>query len=1832
MWNLLPAAWPKSCQKIISQKPKVTPKEKRKTKPNLEALEIRLNPAFVYAVDNDWGSGFQAHGLLTNEQTAPMANWQVEFDYNRDISSIWDGKIASKVGRHYVIVPESYNSSISVGASVQFGFVGAGGTITDKPSNVVITWDGSTKPPALPALSVADVSLTEGNTGTKNAVFTVSLSAKSASSVTVNYATVNGTAVAGTDFASTSGSLTFAPGETTKTISVIVTGDTVVESDEVFSLNLTAPSGATISRTTATGTILNDDIAPLALSVSDVTFTEGDSGTKNAVFTVALSSKASTVVTVKFATNNGTATASTDYTSTTGTLTFAIGETSKTVQVPVLGDTVVESDENFSILLSASSGAVISKATGTATIVNDDGLPPGKFNYGEVLQKSLFFYQAQRSGDLPANYPVSWRGDSALKDGADVSLDLSGGYYDAGDNVKFALPMTSSMTLLSWGAIQYRDAYANSGQLAQMLDTIRWGTDWIMKAHPEPNVFYAQVGNGGADHAFWGAPEVMGMARPSYRVDALHPGSDVAAEAAAALASASMVFRPTDPAYADLLIRHAKELYSFADTYRGKYSDSIPDAAAYYNSFSGYQDELAWGAAWLYKATNDISYLTKAEAVYAQNLVGKDLTWTQAWDDKTYGAAILLAQMTGKVQYKAQVEGWLDYWTVGNAAGKIRTTPGGLAYLDQWGSLRYAANTSFLALVYSDTVKDYGTRYHDFAVKQINYMLGDNPAQRSYVVGFGMNSPKNPHHRAASGVYDGNVNASYDNRHVLYGALVGGPQSLSDYDYQDVRGNYICNEVALDYNAGFQGAIARLYGEFGGKPLTNFPVAETPSNEFFVEAALNQAGTTFTEVRALLNNRSAWPARESSNLSFRYFVNLSEVYAAGYSAADVQVTSNYAQGAKVSGLLPWDATANTYQVTVDFSGTSISPGSGSSFWKEAQVRIGLRPGLPASAWDPTNDWSYQGISTNRDKPVSIVNIPVYEFGNKLLFGQTPGASSTPSLPSITVGDISLTEGNTGTKNAAFTVSLSAKSASPVTVNYATVNGTAVAGTDFAPTSGTLTFAPGETNKTVIVLVNGDLLVEPNETFSLALSSPSGATLARSSATGTIINDDAAPALPALSLANASITEGDTATKIVSLTVTLSTASTTPVTVAYATADGSAKAGSDYLATSGTLTFAAGETSKTVAITVQGDKEVELDEVFTLGLSSPLGATLAKSSATITILNDDIGAVQPGALSAKGDLTIATDWGAGFTATITLTNTGTTPINGWKLAYDFPFAITNIWNATVTSKIGNTTTMQDAGYNATIAAGASITFGFNGSPGNVKAGPTNWTLNSVPISASFNGVATSNPPPASNPVNPPTISIANSSVQVGLPTTGTAPGFFKTVGNQIVDASGQVVRISGVNWFGMEGTNFAPHGLWTRGYKEMMDQMKQQGFNTIRLPISNQLLDAASMPNGIDFSKNSDLQGLNGLQVLDKIVAYAGQIGLRIFLDHHRSDAGAGAQGSGLWYTAAYPETRFISDWKMLAARYANNSTIIGADLHNEPHGPATWGDGNPATDWRLAAQKAGNAILAANPNWLIIVEGIESGTSGNYWWGGNLSNAGAFPVQLDVANRLVYSTHDYPASVFEQKWFSDPNYPNNLPAIWDKNWGYLFKNGIAPVLVGEFGTKLETASDQIWLNALVKYMQGGITGGTLPAGQQGPSWTYWSWNPNSGDTGGILADDWKTVNQSKLSLIQPMQFALNTSSDGKVTAFFEVSLSQASAKPVTVNFSTVDGTAKAAKNYVASSGTLTFAPGETKKSIPITILPDSTMTANLLFTLQLASPIEGVLASVTKATGTILKR
>ena len=364
------------------------------------------------------------------------------------------------------------------------------------------------------------------------------------------------------------------------------------------------------------------------------------------------------------------------------------------------------------------------------------------------------------------------------------------------------------------------------------------------------------------------------------------------------------------------------------------------------------------------------------------------------------------------------------------------------------------------------------------------------------------------------------------------------------------------------------------------------------------------------------------------------------------------------------------------------------------------------------------------------------------------------------------------------------------------------------------------------------------------------------------------------------------------------------------------------------------------------------------------------------------------------------------------------------------------------------------------------------------------------------------------------------------------------GYYHTSGNQILDSDNNPVRIEGISWFGFEATDRIPHGLWSRNYKEMMDQMKELGFNTIRLPFNNEMFDPGMMPS-LNYWANSELEGLTPIQVMDKIVEYAGEIGLKIILDHHRSDTqDVGALGSGLWYTDKYPESRWINDWKMLAERYYGNSTVIGADIHNEPHASANWGQGG-VNDWKAAAEKCGNAILTVNPNWLIVVEGIENYNDDYYWWGGNLKGVKENPITLNIAGRVVYSPHIYPNSIWNQPWFSVADYPNNLTSKWDEEWGYIYKENIAPVIIGEFGSKFEDPKDLLWMNKLAGYLNAGQENGNA-----GISWLWWSWNPNSGDTGGILQNDWISVNQDKLDYLNSIRFGSDVQDNTHPTVIF----------------------------------------------------------------------------------------
>lgn len=635
-----------------------------------------------------------------------------------------------------------------------------------------------------------------------------------------------------------------------------------------------------------------------------------------------------------------------------------------------------------------------------------------EYNYAEVLQKSMWFYEVQRSGALPANNRVEWRGSSAVNDGSDAGHDLSGGWYDAGDNMKFNFPMASSVTLLAWGGLEYGDAYRKIGQWGWLLNNLKWVTDYLIKCHSAPNEFYGQIGKGMIDHKWWGAPEVFPNERPAFKIDAAHPGSELAAEAAAALSSSSMLFRGTDPEYADLCLKHGRELFSFAETYKGLYHEAITDAVDFYKSWSGYDDELTWAALWLYIATKDPSYLVKAENGYAalpkepQSPTPK-YKEALSWDDKTYGCYVLLAKITNKPAYHADAQRWLDWWSYGYAARQsgvntwsadsgVAYTPGGLAWIRQWGPIRYAANTAFAAFVYRecrDVPEVKKKLYFQWAKSQIDFALGANEQKRSYVCGFGANPPVKPHHRSMHGPYlDDNGRTPAESRHVLYGALVGGPGQ--DGSFVDDRLDAVRNEVATDYSAGFSSALARLVQYAGAAPVADFPKAAARDQEYRVVAKINTRGDRFTEISATVQNMTAWPARFSEKLKIRYYVNLSEVFTAGLSLADVLVEYRAcdlcSNPLPISGLTRTLADTNVYFIEISFDGERIFPGGQSAFRREVQFRIGLSETRPQTIWDPANDPSYSGLTTMVDT-AGQQSIPAYE-NNVIVWGKEPGGA------------------------------------------------------------------------------------------------------------------------------------------------------------------------------------------------------------------------------------------------------------------------------------------------------------------------------------------------------------------------------------------------------------------------------------------------------------------------------------------------------------------------------------------------------------------------------------------------------------------------------------------------------------------------------------------------------------------------------------------------------------------------------------------------------------------------------------------------------------------------
>ena len=381
------------------------------------------------------------------------------------------------------------------------------------------------------------------------------------------------------------------------------------------------------------------------------------------------------------------------------------------------------------------------------------------YNYGEALQKSMFFYEVQQCGELPDWNEVSWRDDCMVND------YIPGGWFDAGDHLKFTLTNAYAATMLGWGLLEYQDGVKEIGELTEYKNNLAWALDYVASCDLGDEIVY-MIGDGAFDHVWWGSAEVYmrkfalmkgETERPYYTCN----DSCIEGQMAAALAVGYLCFKDSDPDRADNYLAHAKACFERADKNR-----SIGDDAKEHDYYkpSTFYDDLFFAANWLYRATGEQSYLDLCKTDYIPNL-GKEeqssemkYTWGHCWDDTMQGGILLYAMNTGDSQWKEQFRKHLEYWTTGYGGKQIAHTPDGLAWLFQWGSMRHATTTAFLAYVAADELfaddAAAATKYTDFADSTMNYAFGDNDLDMSYVIGMGDKYPQAWHHRTSSGAWN----------------------------------------------------------------------------------------------------------------------------------------------------------------------------------------------------------------------------------------------------------------------------------------------------------------------------------------------------------------------------------------------------------------------------------------------------------------------------------------------------------------------------------------------------------------------------------------------------------------------------------------------------------------------------------------------------------------------------------------------------------------------------------------------------------------------------------------------------------------------------------------------------------------------------------------------------------------------------------------------------------------------------------------------------------------------------------------------------------------------
>ena len=479
------------------------------------------------------------------------------------------------------------------------------------------------------------------------------------------------------------------------------------------------------------------------------------------------------------------------------------------------------------------------------------------------------------------------------------------------------------------------------------------------------------------------------------------------------------------------------------------------------------------------------------------------------------------------------------------------------------------------------------------------------------------------------------------------------------------------------------------------------------------------------------------------------------------------------------------------------------------------------------------------------------------------------------------------------------------------------------------------------------------------------------------------------------------------------------------------------------------------------------------------------------------------------------------------------NEGTETVSGWIITITVPegtsMGTADGWNGVFTVT-GTVLTITPKEYNKQITAGSGTTdIGF------ILTTPDKVELTGTVAASSEAGPA--------NTATPSSGTSASPSPSSGTPVSPSQDDWLHTDGNKILDKNGTEVWLTGINWFGYNtGTNVFD-GVWACNMKEALAAIADRGFNLLRIPISAELV--LNWKNGVypaanfNQASNPELAGLDSLAIFDVAIAQCKASGIKVMLDIHSAKTDSMGHMTNLWYTDSISTQDYYDSLVFLAEHFSGDDTVIAYDLKNEPHGKpgekgAAWNDSTDMDNWKNVAETAGNRVLDINPHALIMIEGIEiypkdTKTNGDFasadpadyfysWWGGNLRGVRDYPIDFGSEERnaqIVYSPHDYGPAVYAQPWFQGGfTYESLQKDYWNDNWLYISKDNIAPLLIGEWGGYM-TEPNLTWMTDLRRLIL-----------ENHLNHTFWCFNANSGDTGGLVKDDFTTWDEEKYAFVK----------------------------------------------------------------------------------------------------------